>query len=114
MNPLLALAEKRRSAADLLRRYGDEQGAIVCELHAGDLEAAWREWELEELTLDKAAQESGYTRSALEKMIQRGGLKNAGEPGRPRVRRRDCPKRAAKSDGNLDSWAEELVAARGP
>ena len=53
--PVAKLAEKWRSDADLLRRYGDDQGATVCELHAGEREAAWREWWSDELPLDDKA-----------------------------------------------------------
>jgi hypothetical protein len=58
-----------------------------------DLEQRGREHELEALTLDQAAAESGYTYSALEKMMRRGELQNVGKKGAPRVRRGDLPRK---------------------
>ena len=96
-DPILALAEKWRSDADLLRRYGDEQGAIVCELHAGELEAAWREWQDEVMSVADASAESGYGEEQLRRLIRDGTIPNAGKPHSPRIRRRDLPRKPGHS-----------------
>ena len=49
---------------------------------------------LEELTLGDAAEESGYSYSAIQKMVASGELSNLGDKGNPRVRRGDLPRKA--------------------
>ena len=88
------LAGRWRAEAAVLRRRGAEQHAAVLESCAADLEASARERDLEALTLEQAERESGYSYSALQKMVAAGRLRNAGEPHRPRVRRGDLPKKA--------------------
>ena len=48
---------------------------------------------LEELTLRDAAEESGYSYSAIQKMVANGELSNLGDKGSPRVRRGDLPRK---------------------
>ena len=52
----------------------------------------------EALTLAEAAEICGYSYSRLENLVRLGELSNAGERGRPRVRRRDLPR---KTSGTL-------------
>ena len=94
MNPLLALAEKWRSDADVLEQRGASSVAAVWRLAADELDVFLSAWETERLAIAEAVQESGYTRSALEKMLRRGDIVNAGEKGKPRVRRCDLPRKA--------------------
>ncbi len=93
MTPSDLAARWRVEAAVLRRRGADHQGAVL-ESCASDLEQWAREHELEALTLEQAELESGYTYSALQKMVAAGRLLNVGEPHRPRVRRGDLPKKA--------------------
>ena len=109
------LPDRWRSKADELRKLGANSQAQALEWCAGELEQAWRVWELEELTLQEASEDSGYSYSALEKMQRRGDLPNVGKPGAPRVRRCDLPRKAAHSarprlvTGEPD-LAEELLS----
>jgi hypothetical protein len=64
------------------------------------------------LTLDEAAKETGYTRNALEKQMQRGDVRNHGKPGNPRVRRGELGRKPGHPDDDLDKWADELLVAR--
>jgi hypothetical protein len=89
-----ALPELWRQEAAVLRRRGAEGQAAALESCAKELEAWEQEHALEALTLEEAERESGYTYSALEKMIRRRELANVGEKGRPRVRRGDLPRKA--------------------
>ena len=68
----LGLAQRWRDEAALLRRRAASPQAEVLESCAAELEAWARERELQALTLDQAAAESGYTYSAIEKMVRRG------------------------------------------
>ena len=59
----------------------------------------------EALTLAEAAEIAGYSYSRMEGLVRVGELPNAGEKGRPRVRRRDLPRKPSGtvSDGSLSS-----------
>jgi hypothetical protein len=89
----LCLAQRWREEAALLRRRAATLQAEVLESCAADLEAWARERELEALTLDRAAEETGFSYSALEKMVRAGKVANVGRKGAPRVRRGDLPRR---------------------
>jgi len=94
MKGLAALAARwREKDAPFLREHGDEQGAIICSLHAVQLEEALHEHESELLSIAEASEESGYSQSHLFHCIEDGTLPNAGRRGAPRIRRADLPKR---------------------
>jgi hypothetical protein len=88
-----SLPGRWRADAEILRRRGAAQQADALESCAAELEQFERERALQALTLEQAAQESGYTYSALEKMVRRGEIENLGEKGRPRLRRGDLPRK---------------------
>lgn len=86
------LAEEWEDEARQLRdRYGDERGAKLCETHAAELRTRIRRHLDEPLTLKEAAAESGYSVSHLQHLVAAGEVPNAGEKGRPRIRRGDVP-----------------------
>jgi len=93
MDSLLRLAERWKSEAKLLRRHGCESAATTAELHAGQLRDALTEAELETLTLEEAAEESGYSYGHLSDLLREGVLRNAGRKGAPRIRRSDLPRK---------------------
>ena len=96
---LEALARQWRTKAATLRGLGAEQQAVSFEHCATDLEEAMQEHELEELTLEEAVLESGYSYSALQKKVASGDLPNAEGKHRPRVRRGDLPRKAGRLIG---------------
>ncbi len=97
IGPIHNLAHKWRDEAKRFRRRGLRDQADMTESYASDLEACLREWELEALTLDEAAIESGYSYSTLQKKISDGEIPNAGEWGRPRIARMDLPLKGGRS-----------------
>ncbi len=100
MDGPLALCRKWRAKACVLQEYGDEQAANICELHASELETWWREYQLEPLTVSEAAAESRYSESYLyHALVEGGALRNCGQPGAPRIRRRDLPRKPRGSEG---------------
>jgi len=101
--PPVLLAAKWRRKAGVLREYGDERGALICERHAGQLEEAWREHQLEPLTVQQASELSGYSASHLYHALQDGTLPNSGQKGRPRVLRAHLPRRPGKRAPDLNS-----------
>ncbi len=67
-------------------------------------------WQTEPLTLEQAARKSGYTLDHLSRLLRDGTLPNVGEPGSPRIRRKDLPRKpghaadpASDVDGTVSS-----------
>jgi hypothetical protein len=89
----IPLPARWRADADILRRRGAVPQAEALESCAVELEAFEQERQLEALTLEQAVIESGYSYSALEKMVRAGQLQNVGIRGKPRVRRGDLPRK---------------------
>lgn len=103
------LAATWRRDAAILRANGATPQAELVERHAAELEAALREHELESLTLNEAATDSGLSYSAIQKMVARGWLENVGKKGSPRVRRRDLPRKGGSPTRGI---AEEMLVRR--
>ncbi len=95
--PLDALVEKWSTRSANLRLMGLSQPAAQMEAMAAELEARISEWLEERLTLDQAAQESGYTYNHLQACVGEGRLPNAGRPGEPRISRRDLPAKGGQT-----------------
>ncbi len=103
------LALAWREKATELRRFGAEDQAFTLEYCADDLEETWRIWQTEPLTLDEAAEESGYSYSSLEKRVRSGKIPNIGKPGAPRVQRQDLPRKAPRPGFKLETGEPDLV-----
>ncbi len=87
------LAARWRAEVDVLRKRGAETVATAVESCANELEQSLQEAALEALTLDQGAEESGYSKSHLGRMIAAHRLPNAGRKGSPRIRRADLPRK---------------------
>lgn len=110
LRPLLNLAEDWREDAEWLRDYGAEGQAQACEKHAEALEDRLREWELEMLTLEQAAEETGLAYDTAQRKVSSGEWPNRGEKGRPRVRRCDVlPGLQAPEPREVEEPVEELA-----
>lgn len=114
--PLEKLAAEWRQEADLLRRRGAPRQADALKSAAADLEERVREWKLEALTLQQAADETGLSYSAVQKKVARGDLPNAGREGAPRVRRchlfGDDPEPRLETDHGEPDVAAEILASQ--
>ncbi len=106
---LAGLPEAWREKATELRRFGAVGQACTLEHCANDLDEAWRDWQQEPLTLEEAVEESGYTYSSLQKKVASGKIPNIGEPGAPRVRRQDLPRKAPRPGFKLETGEPDLV-----
>ena len=100
------LATRWTGEAESLERWGDTRGAAILRTCATQLNLAAREYEGEELTIPRAAEESGYSRDHLRSLVASGGIPNADRKGSPRIRRRDLP--AKPGAGHRDR--EKLVS----
>jgi hypothetical protein len=103
------LAGGWRHDAEILRRRGAPEQASALETCAEELDRQIDTWQREELTLEQAAAESGYTYWTLQKHVADGRLRNAGRKGSPRVVRQDLPRKACYHGPSL---AESLLEAR--
>ncbi len=104
------LAARWRAEAAILKRWGGGTLADVLLLCATEVEQVEREHALERLTLSQAAEESGFSYSALQHLVADGKLKNAGSAHRPRIRRADLPhKPGTAASGEI---ADRVLRAR--
>ena len=88
-----ALIVRWRAEAALWRRRGQEPLAVLAESFATDLEEALRAAGGEALDLEAAGQESGYSVQHLARLVRKGRIVNAGTEHRPRILRRDLPRK---------------------
>ena len=99
-----------RKDAETLRLYGCEDAARLLEVVSDQLEMTIASAARERLTLTQAAQESGYSRDHLGRMVQNGQIPNSGKHGAPRIARADLPRKpmaSARSEAQLDP--EQIV-----
>ena len=108
MNPCDLPTRWRALAADL-RRFGGDHHAVALESAAEELTTALRQYELEALTLDAAAHESGFSYSAINRQVRSGKIPNAGSKGSPRVRRCDLPRCGGRQRPRLVEGSPDLA-----
>ncbi len=92
------LAESWRVNASILRHWGAPAHAEVLERCAEELEQGLQEFELEPLTLQEAAKESGYSADHLGRLVRQRKLLNVGKANAPRIRRCDFPRKPPRFD----------------
>lgn len=96
MDALAELAAEWREEAEVLERHGCERAADQLRQRARDVERRVRDYWNEGLTVEEAAEESGYRRSTLREMVRDGripDLRPDGSQATIRVRRADLPKK---------------------
>lgn len=99
-----------RNEAALYRKRGATSLAEMVESFAADLEAAIQLQELEALTIREGVAVSGYSYSALQKLLASGELENVGSKGSPRIRRGDLPRKPGRIQN--DDFAERVLLSR--
>lgn len=109
----LALVERWRADAEVLRRRGAEEVARVLEGCAEELEAFLESRRLEALSLQEAAAESGYAYDTLQRMVADDRIPNAGEKGDPRIERRHLPRKPPdRGEADGQEIAREVLRNR--
>ena len=106
------LVARWRQEAAILKHRGGEPLAKALSGCADELEQWARAWELEALTLEQASTESGYSYSTLQHLVADRRLPNAGSAHRPRIRRKDLPRKAPGVTTG-PQLADRVLAARG-
>ena len=117
VNPLLGLVERWRGEADAYARDGVPGHAALLRRVADELEAAWRTWWTEGLSIAQAVIESGYSEDRLRELVREGKLPDArpvGSRGEMRIRRCDLPRRpsAAPAASAVEALATQVLAGR--
>jgi len=99
-----------------MRCLGAVAQATTLEHCADDLDVAWRDWQQEPLTLEEAAEKSGYSADHLGRLVREGKIPNAGRSGAPRIARRNLPAKShrtargvAEDPEQSDSSFEQIV-----
>ena len=112
IDPLRTFTDSLRIEVAQLRHRGLSEMADVLESVANDHEQTLDAWFTEELTLHQAAEESGYSYSALQQMKDL----HVGTSGSPRLRRCDLPRRPGRSSPRLANGqpdlADEILASK--
>lgn len=88
---LASLASRWFAEAETLATWGDGRGAEILRRCACELETEAQAQADEALTIEQAADESGYSRDHLRSLVASGSIPNAGRRGSPRIRRKDLP-----------------------
>ena len=106
------LANAWRAKAHDLRDMALESEARVFERCAYDLERSLAEYDLEALTLQQSADESGFSYGHIQRLVAEGAVENVGAPGSPRVRRGDLPRKPGRPENGSVDLADEILARR--
>ena len=85
------LAAHWREEAETLRRRRACALAEMLEDCATELDLAMCAYWDEQLTVQQAAREGGFSEDHLRSLVRSGQIENAGRKGSPRIRRRDLP-----------------------
>lgn len=120
MEPLASWIAEKEEVADQLDEYGASERAELIRKLAGEVERVVEGWRNELLSIEEAADESGYTKEGLRKMVREGRIPDSrpsGSSGPHRIRRADLPKKPppppdpAESQGDPQGGtpAERLV-----
>ena len=116
INLLRAFNDSLRTEGAQLRHRGLSEPADMLESIANDHEQVLDAWHTEALTLQQAAEESGFSSSSLQQRVASGKILNAGQQGSPRIRRCDLPSKSRGSgpkavEGPLD-LADEILRSK--
>ena len=85
------LPQAWREQAELQRSFGAAEAACTLEHCAKELEASFKSYANEKLTVAEAAQTSGYSEDSLRNLLRKGTIPNAGIMNAPRIRRLHQP-----------------------
>ncbi len=103
MSAVQDLIVRWHAEAETVERCGHESTGKLIRRLAVEVDEALRDDQEETLTLAEAAFESRYSVEHLRKMVASGTIPNAGEKGRPRIRRSDLPARPVTGNRQIGS-----------
>ncbi len=94
MLPATTLSARWRTRAKLFRDHAEEPLALAYEACATELDKALQEQDDRLLSLQEAAELSGYSADHLGRLVRDGRIPNAGRLGSPRIAYRDLPRKS--------------------
>jgi hypothetical protein len=100
ISPLCTPAElviEWRVRGEQLKYEGSNEAAHTRALCAAELEASLKNRDNEILSIADAARESGYNEEYLRRLLRTHAELNVGRAGKPRIRRRDLPRKVSKA-----------------
>ena len=103
MSAMHDLLTRWRDEAETVERCGHESTGKLIRRLTIEVEEALRDDQDETLTLAEAALESQYSVEHLRKLLSKDRIPNAGEKGRPRIRRGDLPARPGTGNRQIGS-----------
>jgi excisionase family DNA binding protein len=105
-------AQELRSQAEMYQRDWLFSHATLLHRVADDIVARAEAYELEELTIAQAAEESGYSPDYLSRAVAEGRIPNASTGKRRRIRRCDLPRKAPRNGQRNETTAVDEVLGR--
>ena len=106
------VSKYHRRKAEFAKVNAQVDGAVICGEILSDLELLWVAEAEEVLTLDQAAERSGYSKEHLARMVRQGKIRDSrppGSKGRIFVRAADLPLRPPQYH-NRTTDAHELAS----
>lgn len=91
------LIEELTRDLNVFRSYGAEEHASMLRSVLDKVRDVAEAYDNEMLTLEDAAEESGYSYSSIHSKVRSGKIPNAGVKGSPRIRRKHLPQKAPKA-----------------
>ena len=107
--------ELRDEAARRSKLWPGDPLASALSAIANEIEERATAYAIEALTLEQAADESGYSYAHVQRTVSEGAIDNVGEPGAPRIRRGDLPRKAGRGPtlrAEPGDLADEILARR--
>ena len=98
------LSSRWRIRAKLFRDHADEGVARAYEKCATEFDEALHEREDRLLSLQEAAELSGYSADHLGRLVRGEKIQNAGRPGAPRIRIKDLPRKISEVLPEADAF----------
>lgn len=99
MSTLREIIDRWREQAVMLREeFADERAAHICEVHARQLEEYLERTTTRAVTLDEAADISGYSKVHIRRLMDSGKIQNVGKPGAPRVLVTELPRKVVDEE----------------
>ncbi len=96
MSSPTTLSSRWRNHAEFFRDHADESVARAYEKCAEELNEALQEQDERLLSLQEAAELSGYSPDHLGRLVRAERIQNAGRPGAPRIRIKDLPRKISE------------------
>ena len=93
-----------------LRFAANVDGAKIIAAFLADLDSVTVSEREEALSLAEAARISGYSRDHLARLIRSGSIPNAGAKNRPKLRRKDVPRKPHSSLASDTSFRYDALA----